>query len=101
MGAVDRLVFDGWIPPWIEQHHVGCGGKIEPKTAGAQRNEEDGRAGRALELLNQRAAILRLAGEQKITPAASGNFFADEREHFDELREDEHLVAFFDEWIEQ
>ena len=37
-----------------------------------------------MESLNQGAAILRLAGEQKITPAAPGNFFADEREHFDE-----------------
>ena len=53
VGAVDGLVFDGGIPPRIEEDDVAGGGEIQAEAAGLQRDEEDGGAFALLEILRR------------------------------------------------
>ena len=91
--AVDGLVLDGGVPPWIIEDDVRGGGEVESRAAGLQREHENGWVFRCLETLDFAFAVLRLAGE--VMEGAGVEFEAclDEIEHRDELGEDEHLVA--------
>ena len=99
--AVNGLVFHRRIPPRIEQHHVGRGGEVEPEAAGLEGNQEHGAALGGLKVLHEVAAILGAAGEIEVRPLALLHGLAQPVEHGDELREDEHLVAFLHERFEQ
>src|SRR5688572_12312475 len=101
VGAVDGLVFDGGVPPGVEEDDIAGGGEIEADAAGAQGNEEDGGAGSVLELFDERLAVLGGTGEEKRVPLALADGGGDEVEHAGELGEDEDLVAFFHEGFEE
>src|SRR4051812_39118538 len=101
MGAIDRLAFNRRIPPGVKEDDVAGGSEIEAEAAGAEGNQEDGGAFSVLKLFHEGLAIFRFAGEQKGTPLALPDGGADEVEHPGELREDEDLVAFFHQRLEE
>ena len=101
VATVDRLVFHGGVPPGIVKDDVARRGKVETAAAGFQGKKEDLRLLRFLEVADDFVAVFRLAGEVAVGPLAVFEFLLDDVEHGDELREDEHLVAFLVELIEQ
>ena len=55
-GAVGGLVLDGGVPPAVEMDHVRGLGEVQPRAAGLEREDEEGRAVVALEGGDQLAA---------------------------------------------
>src|SRR5207249_3237447 len=101
MGAVDGLHFHRRVPPRVEQHDVAGGREVQPKTAGLQGDQEDRRSVGVLKSLDQVPAILGVACEVKMRPVALFDRPAQNVEHGDELRKDQHLVAFVHQRFEQ
>src|SRR5690606_39020408 len=57
MGAVDRLLFDRGIPPWVQQEHVVGRGQIETRAASLQADQEHRASRVVLELLDSLLAL--------------------------------------------
>ena len=57
MSATHGLVFDGWIPPVVEEDDTVGRGEVEAKTACLQTNQEYGNAIVRLEQSHRRGAI--------------------------------------------
>ena len=65
--AVDRLRFDGGIPPRVAEDDVARGGEVEAGAGGLEREQEHGLGFVGLELVDEFAAVLRGAGQHEIT----------------------------------
>ena len=52
VGAVARLLFDGWVPPRVEMNHIVGGSQIETGAARLETDEKE-RHGSLLELLHE------------------------------------------------
>ena len=57
VGAVAGLVFHGGVPPAVEVDDVARAGEGEPGAGGLEREQEEGRTARVLELLHQLPAL--------------------------------------------
>ena len=69
--AVDRLRFDGRIPPRIEQEDVVGGGEVQAEAAGLQADQEHAAVRVGLKPLDARFAVARLAVEVLVGDAAA------------------------------
>jgi len=92
--AVDGLSFGGGVPPRVEEDRVAGGGEVKAEAGGFEREEEDGFGFVGLELLDEFGAVFGGAGEHEVLDAVALKAVADQLEHFDELAENEDLVAF-------
>ena len=101
VGAVDGLILDGGVPPWIVEDDVGGGGEIEAGTTCFEGKHEDGGVFGGLEAFDFAFAVLGLAGEVIVGTVLEFEAGLDEVQHGDELRKDKDLVAFFVKLIEQ
>ena len=100
VGAVDGLVFDGGVPPGIEEDDVAGGSQVQAEAAGFEGDEEDARAFGGLEFLDEVAAVFSVAGEVKGGPTSFVERGLEEVQELDELGEDEDLLAFVHEGLE-
>ena len=94
VASVDRLIFDGRVPPRIVENHVTCRGEVETAAACLQREKEGLGIFAFLEIADDLVTVFGLTGE--ITEGAITLFqlVADDVEHGDELTEDEYFVSF-------
>lgn len=94
MDAIDGLIFNGAVPPKVEQPDLGGGGEVEPDTAGLERDEEEddlvGCGAGRLELDEQLFARLlrRGAVQTQKAEAVTGEDGLDQVEERGELRKD-------------
>lgn len=95
VGAVNRLGFDGGVPPGVEEIDVIGGGEIEAGAAGFQAKQEDGAIGIGLEMLDTFLTIRGGAVEILVLQARLIEARLQEREEAGELREHQCFVAFF------
>ena len=101
MRAVDGLRLHRRVPPRIVKHDVAGVGQIQAGARRAQTQEEHARAGVFLEIVDNRLAVLGLAGEDVRADVAGVAFFFENVQHLHELREHEHLLPFRHQRIEQ
>jgi hypothetical protein len=101
MGAVDGLRFDGGIPPWIVENDIAGGGEVESSASRTQAEEEDGGVWIFLKGLDDRLPLLRFAREDVGWNLALAAFGLQNLEHLDELAEDEDLLSFSQQWLQQ
>ena len=93
MSAIDRLLFDGWIPPGIENDHRVGGGQVQSDAARLQADQKNiGRA--ALKCFDGALAVHGFTGQHAVANAFRIEAEPDQREHGGELREDDDLAAF-------
>src|ERR1700724_164577 len=94
--AVGRLVLAGGVPPAVVVDDGRGGGEVDADAAGAQAPQEDPAAGLAAEALEQRAASGGAAartGQDHVADAQALQVAPHERDHAQELSEDDHLLA--------
>jgi len=94
VGAVDGLVFHGRIPPWIVEDDVAGRGQVQARATGLQRDQEHAGLLVLLELAHDVGAILAGAGQPVEGQAHLLQLAAHDFEHGHELAEEQHLVAF-------
>ena len=100
VGTVDRLVFDGRVPPTVEQKDIAGELKVEADAARAVAHQHDMRVGIAAELFDDRVTPLRgdfaVVFQRIKTLKFGGQFF----DRVDPLAEDDRLAstggAFFE-----
>ena len=100
MRAVDRLGFDGRIPPRIAEDNVAGRSEIEAGAGGFEREQENRFGAIALELIDEFGAVFGGAGELEVADVGGLETRLDEFEQRDELAENEHLLAFVAEFFE-
>jgi hypothetical protein len=98
VGAVDGLGFDSGIPPGVEQEDVIGGGEVKAEAAGFEADEEEFAVGVVLEAVDLRLAFVGAAVEVFVIDAVFIEVLAEDAEHFGELRKDERLVSFFEDF---
>src|SRR5690606_27227182 len=92
-GAVDRLVFDGRVPPAVEQEDVAGELQVEADAAGAVTHQEDAAVRIVAELLDDRVASLRGDAAVVFERAEAGKRRAELGDRVDPLAEDDRLTA--------
>ena len=96
MGAINGLIFDGWIPPRIKKDHVRCYFQIESRAAGFQRNKEYTWTWFTPKIHDKIAAIFRLSGELEQWATQITDPLFNETQHFNKLAEHQNLVSLLD-----
>ena len=102
VGAVGGLRFGGRVLPWVVVDHGVGGGEVEADAAGLEADQEH-RHGAALEALHQGAALTGrgLPGEDLVFDATLDQRRLNQRQHFGELRKQQHAAAFGQQAVEQ
>ncbi len=101
MGPIDRLAFDGRIPPWIHEKNITGGCKVKTEAPGLKRNKKN----LGITILKE-FHLLRslLDGLRTINPGhlptSDSYFIFNKIKIRRELREDQSLVAFSDQLLE-
>ena len=94
VGAVGGLVFDGGVPPWIEQEHVVGGGQVEPGPAGLERQQQHRRtAGVLVTSLLTLALSACMVGPDHVRPTLSTPAQFANDEIFEPIRIEPYLRA--------
>ena len=101
VSSVDGLVLNRRVPPWIVENHIGGGSQIKTGSTCFEGEHEYRCIFGGLKAFDDPLAVLRLAGEVVEWTALHFKTRLDDIKHRDELREDEHLVTFLAELIEQ
>lgn len=101
MGTIDRLGFDGWVPPRIVKDDVTGSGEVETCAGSAQAQEKHRGVRIGLERLDDILPLLCFSGENVSRVLPMTAFVFEQLEHLDELAEDENFLAFGDQWFEE
>ena len=79
VSAVDRLGFDGGVPPRVKEDDIAGGGEVEAGAAGFEADEKNGGAFMFLEGIHEWAAVVGGAGEFEGRPLSGLDLRLDDR----------------------
>src|SRR5439155_27077167 len=101
MRAINGLGFDSGVPPRIVQDDIAGSRKVQPRAGGAEAEQKDGGIRVALERVDDFLASLGLAGQDMRRDLALTAFFLKQLEHLHKLTEQEDLLTFGQQRLEQ
>ena len=94
MGTVNSLRFDRRVPPGIEQKDVFCCRQVQAQPTGLQADQKQLAVFVRLKSLDSRLAVAGSPIQVFISDAVFIQTVADDGEQTRELRKDQHLMAF-------
>src|ERR1043166_2606329 len=100
MHAIGCLIFNGGVPPRIEMNHRVRRGKVQPDTASFEADQKH-RRGTALKLFHHFAALSGRAIKITVFDLLLVQLLLEQRQHADELAEQEHAMAAIGDFLEQ
>src|SRR5438552_2961297 len=101
MRAIDGLGLDGWVPPRIVQDDVTGGSQVQPGARGAEAEEKHRSVRVVLEAIDDLLPVFRLARKDMRWDLPLLAFLLQQLQHLHELAEQQDLLPFSYQRIEQ
>ena len=99
VGAVDGLVFDARVPPWVEDYYGIGGGEIEAGAAGAHADEEYLDLWVGVKFINQALAVFGFSRKINMRDLFIIKRCRNNIQHLRELAEDKNFAAVFNHFL--
>ena len=99
IGSVCCLIFNGRVPPRVVVNNIIRSSKVEPRSAGFKRYEENGNSGVGVEALDNFLTVFGRAREVFVLAAFCFKSLLNNIEHSDKLAEKQYPVPFGDDFF--